>query len=259
MWSFVTPGILDAYRRSLYESGNAQSALGGRFSESTDSFVQAFTASVEFDQRMAREDIHDSIAHASMLAEQRILTDKELQTIIEGLCQIETEIESGQFTWSIAREDVHMNIESRLIDLIGDTGKNFHTGRSRMTKSPPTSECGYGEPLITLYLSYLASKMGLIALAEREADSIMPGFTPSSGQPVTFGHHMLAWNEMLERDAGRLLDCRKRMNQCPLAAKALAGTSYPINRERTAELLGLINPQKTVSTLYLIATSVSSF
>ena len=131
---------------------------GGRFSESTDAFVQAFTSSVEFDQRMAREDIQGSIAHATMLAEQGILTDKELQTITEGLRQIETEIESGQFTWSIAREDVHMNVESRLIELIGDTGKNFIQAVLEMTKSPPTSDCGCEEPLITLYLSCLASR-----------------------------------------------------------------------------------------------------
>jgi argininosuccinate lyase len=216
---------------------------GGRFSESTDAFVQAFTASVEFDQRMAREDIQGSIAHATMLAEQGILTDTERHTIIEGLRQIEAEIESDEFTWSIAREDVHMNIESRLIDLIGDTGKKLHTGRSR-NDQVATDIRLWLRGTIDYAVSELSRlQTGLIALAEREADTIMPGFTHlQAAQPVTFGHHMLAWNEMLERDAGRLLDCRQRMNQCPLGAAALAGTSYPINRERTAELLGFDKP-----------------
>ncbi len=215
----------------------------GRFSESTDAFVQAFTASVEFDQRMAREDIQGSIAHATMLAEQGILTDKELQTIIEGLRQIETEIEKGQFTWSFAREDVHMNIESRLIDLIGDTGKKLHTGRSRNDQVATDMRMWLRGTIDHVVSELSRLQIGLIALAEREADTIMPGFTHlQAAQPVTFGHHMLAWNEMLERDAGRLLDCRQRMNQCPLGAAALAGTSYPINRERTAELLGFDKP-----------------
>ena len=216
---------------------------GGRFSESTDAFVQAFTASVEFDQRMACEDIQGSIAHSTMLAEQGILTHKELQTIIEGLRQIKTEIESGQFSWSVAREDVHMNVESRLIDLIGDTGKKLHTSRSR-NDQVATDIRLWLRGTIDLAVSELSRlQTGLIVLAEREADTIMPGFTHlQAAQPVTFGHHMLAWNEMLERDAGRLLDCRQRMNQCPLGAAALAGTSYPINRERTAELLGFDKP-----------------
>ena len=216
---------------------------GGRFSESTDAFVQAFTASVGFDQRMAREDIKGSIAHASMLAEQGILTSDDCQTIIEGLRQIESEIQAGNFSWSIAREDVHMNIESRLIDLVGDTGKKLHTGRSR-NDQVATDIRLWLRGTINHAISELSRlQIGLIDLAEREADSIMPGFTHLQGaQPVTFGHHMLAWNEMLERDAGRLLDCRQRMNQCPLGAAALAGTSYPINRERTAELLGFDRP-----------------
>ena len=216
---------------------------GGRFSESTDAFVQAFTASVGFDQRMAREDIEGSIAHASMLAEQGILTSDDCQTIIEGLRQIESEIQAGNFSWSIAREDVHMNIESRLIDLVGDTGKKLHTGRSR-NDQVATDIRLWLRGTINHAISELSRlQSGLIDLAEREADSIMPGFTHLQGaQPVTFGHHMLAWNEMLERDAGRLLDCRQRMNQCPLGAAALAGTSYPINRARTAELLGFDRP-----------------
>ena len=216
---------------------------GGRFSESTDAFVQAFTASVGFDQRMAREDIEGSIAHASMLAEQGILTSDDCQTIIEGLRQIESEIQAGNFSWSIAREDVHMNIESRLIDLVGDTGKKLHTGRSRNDQVATDIRLWLRGTIDHAISELSRLQSGLIDLAEREADSIMLGFTHlQAAQPVTFGHHMLAWNEMLERDAGRLLDCRQRMNQCPLGAAALAGTSYPINRARTAELLGFDRP-----------------
>ena len=216
---------------------------GGRFSESTDAFVQVFTASVGFDQRMAHEDIEGSIAHASMLAEQGILTSADCQIIIEGLRQIESEIQAGNFSWSIAREDVHMNIESRLIDLVGDTGKKLHTGRSRNDQVATDIRLWLRGSIDHAIGELLRLQSGLIDLAEREADSIMPGFTHlQAAQPVTFGHHMLAWNEMLERDAGRLLDCRHRMNQCPLGAAALAGTSYPINRERTAALLGFDRP-----------------
>jgi len=216
---------------------------GGRFTESTDAFVQAFTASVEFDQRMAREDINGSIAHATMLAEQGILTEIEAHNIIDGLRQIEGEIEAGKFSWSITREDVHMNVESRLIDLIGDTGKKLHTGRSRNDQVATDIRLWLRNAIDHALGELARLQSGLIGIAEREADTIMPGFTHlQAAQPVTFGHHMLAWNEMLERDAERLIDCRRRMNQCPLGAAALAGTSYPINRERTAELLGFDKP-----------------
>jgi argininosuccinate lyase len=216
---------------------------GGRFSESTDAFVQAFTASVSFDQRMAAEDIRGSIAHATMLTEQGILTKPECDQILSGLDVIRSEIESGTFTWSVAREDVHMNIESRLIDLIGDVGKKLHTGRSR-NDQVATDIRLWLRGTVDLAVAELGRlQTGLVDLANDEADTIMPGFTHlQAAQPVTFGHHMLAWNEMLERDAGRLLDCRARLNQCPLGAAALAGTSYPINRARTAELLDFDRP-----------------
>ena len=216
---------------------------GGRFTESTDSFVQAFTASVEFDRRMAGEDIQGSIAHATMLAEQGILTETETHTIIDGLRQIESEIEAGEFSWSINQEDVHMNVESRLIDLIGDTGKKLHTGRSRNDQVATDIRLWLRNMVDRAFSELTRLQSGLVTIAEREAETIMPGFTHlQAAQPVTFGHHMLAWNEMLERDAERLIDCRRRMNQCPLGAAALAGTSYPINRERTAELLGFDKP-----------------
>ena len=216
---------------------------GGRFTESTDSFVQAFTASVEFDRRMAGEDIQGSIAHATMLAEQGILNETETHTIIDGLRQIESEIEAGEFSWSINQEDVHMNVESRLIDLIGDTGKKLHTGRSRNDQVATDIRLWLRNIVDRAFSELTRLQSGLVTIAEREAETIMPGFTHlQAAQPVTFGHHMLAWNEMLERDAERLVDCRRRMNQCPLGAAALAGTSYPINRERTAELLGFDKP-----------------
>ena len=216
---------------------------GGRFSESTDAFVQAFTASVTFDQRMAFEDIQGSIAHATMLAHQGILTAEEADSILEGLRTIEQEIKDNRFEWSVAREDVHMNIESRLIDLIGDTGKKLHTGRSR-NDQVATDIRLWLRGVIDQALGELTRlQHALIDLARRESDTIMPGFTHlQAAQPVTFGHHMLAWNEMLERDHGRLLDCRARLNQCPLGAAALAGTSYPIDRMQTAELLGFSRP-----------------
>jgi len=216
---------------------------GGRFSESTDAFVQAFTASVQFDQRMANEDIRGSIAHATMLCQQGILTTAECEAIVSGLHTIASEIDSGRFAWSVAREDVHMNIESRLIDLIGDTGKKLHTGRSR-NDQVATDIRLWLRGTIDLVLAELTRlQSGLITLAEQEYDTIMPGFTHlQAAQPVTFGHHMLAWNEMLERDAGRLIDCRRRMNKCPLGAAALAGTSYPIDRSLTASLLDFDAP-----------------
>ena len=219
------------------------SAWGGRFSEATDAFVQRFTASVEFDQRMYAQDIQGSVAHATMLAAVGVLTEDERDQIHTGLAEIKTDIEAGNFEWSIALEDVHMNIEAALTAKIGITGKKLHTGRSRNDQVATD---------IRLYLrseiDHMASEVtrlqaGLIELAEKEADTIMPGFTHlQTAQPVTFGHHLLAWNEMLERDFARLQDCRKRVNLMPLGAAALAGTTYPIDRNMTAELLGFDAP-----------------
>jgi len=216
---------------------------GGRFTEPTDAFVERFTASVEFDQRLYHHDINGSLAHAKMLASVGVLTDAEYQQIETGLEAIRSEVEAGEFQWSVTLEDVHMNIEARLTDKIGITGKKLHTGRSRNDQVATD---------IRLYLrdeiDHIASELsrlqqGLLTLASREADTIMPGFTHlQTAQPVTFGHHLLAWNEMLERDYSRLMDCRARMNQCPLGAAALAGTSYPIDRAMTAELLGFDAP-----------------
>lgn len=212
---------------------------GGRFSESTDEFVQAFTASVNFDQRMYDQDIRGSIAHATMLAEARVLTTAERDAIINGLNEIRAEIEAGEFQWSVALEDVHMNIEARLTERIGITGKKLHTGRSRNDQVATDIRLWLRDHIDLIDSEMSRLMHGLLALAEREAATIMPGFTHlQTAQPVTFGHHLLAWFEMLRRDRERLADCRKRVNRMPLGSAALAGTTYPINRERTRELLG---------------------
>ncbi|KAF0811198.1 argininosuccinate lyase [Alcanivorax sp. S71-1-4] len=212
---------------------------GGRFSESTDEFVQAFTASVNFDQRMYDQDIRGSIAHATMLAEARVLSNDERDAIINGLKEIHAEIEAGEFQWSVALEDVHMNIEARLTDRIGITGKKLHTGRSRNDQVATDIRLWLRDHIDLIDGELTRLMQGLLGLAEREAATIMPGFTHlQTAQPVTFGHHLLAWFEMLRRDRERLADCRKRVNRMPLGSAALAGTTYPINRERTRELLG---------------------
>ncbi|MEP5764136.1 MAG: argininosuccinate lyase [Halieaceae bacterium] len=216
---------------------------GGRFSEATDSFVQRFTASVSFDQRMAGQDIDGSQAHARMLADARVLSAEEYQLISDGLEQVRGEIARGEFAWSIALEDVHMNIEARLTELIGVAGKKLHTGRSRNDQVATDIRLYLRAAIDSVSAELGRLQAGLVALAAAEADTIMPGFTHlQTAQPVSFGHHLLAWNEMLERDYGRLRDCRERLNQCPLGAAALAGTSYPIDRHQTAAALGFNGP-----------------
>ena len=216
---------------------------GGRFSEPTDAFVARFTASVNFDQRLARQDIQGSIAHATMLARVGVLTDDERDTIINGLTEIQGEIERGEFNWSIPLEDVHMNIEARLTDKIGITGKKLHTGRSRNDQVATDIRLFMRDEIDVIEAELVRLREGMIELADREANTIMPGFTHlQTAQPVTFGHHLLAWQEMLTRDHERLLDCRKRVNVMPLGAAALAGTTYPIDRHVTAELLGFDRP-----------------
>ncbi|MCE8005001.1 argininosuccinate lyase [Billgrantia ethanolica] len=216
---------------------------GGRFSEPTDAFVERFTASVGFDQRLALQDIQGSIAHATMLARVGVLTDDERDAIVAGLTEIRGEIERGEFQWSVKLEDVHMNVEARLTDKIGITGKKLHTGRSRNDQVATDIRLFLRDEIDVVEAELSRLREGLIELAEREADTIMPGFTHlQTAQPVTFGHHLLAWQEMLARDHERLLDCRKRVNVMPLGAAALAGTTYPIDRHVTAELLGFERP-----------------
>ena len=212
---------------------------GGRFQEATDQFVETFTASIDFDKRMYRQDIFGSIGHAKMLARVGVLSDAECQAIVDGLQEIQTEIERGEFEWSVALEDVHMNIEARLTQKIGITGKKLHTGRSRNDQVATDMRLYLRDEIDNIQTLIVACQNALLDLAEREAKTIMPGFTHlQTAQPITFGHHMMAWYEMLERDYQRLSDCRKRVNIMPLGAAALAGTTYPIDRRITAELLG---------------------
>lgn len=217
----------------------ANAAWGGRFSEATDAFVAEFTASIGFDQRLYRHDIAGSIAHATMLTEVGVLSADEGRSIIEGLQAVEADIEAGRQQWSVALEDVHMNVESALTAKIGPVGKKLHTGRSRNDQIATDIRLYLRAAIDGLVAELNRLQRGLITLAEQQADTIMPGFTHlQTAQPVTFGHHLLAWNEMLQRDAERFIDCRKRVNILPLGAAALAGTTYPINRARCAELLG---------------------
>lgn len=216
---------------------------GGRFSEATDAFVEAFTASIDFDKRLYKHDIQGSIAHATMLAKAGLLSDEEATTIRRGLSEIQAEIEAGNFEWSVSLEDIHMNVEARLTDNIGITGKKLHTGRSRNDQVATDIRLWLREQIQFISDEVRRLQLGLVELAEREADTILPGFTHLQvAQPITFGHHMMAWYEMLERDFDRLQDCAKRVNVMPLGAAALAGTTYPIDRHYTAELLGFSRP-----------------
>ena len=216
---------------------------GGRFTETTDAFVEAFTASVAFDQRLAPYDIQGSIAHARMLERIGVLTDKECDAIVEGLDDIALDISNGDFNWSVELEDVHMNIEARLTDRIGDAGKKLHTGRSRNDQVATDIRLYLRDELGRISDEIVRLQRALLDIAEAEAATIMPGFTHLQvAQPVTFGHHLMAWFEMLARDRERFGDCLKRVNVMPLGAAALAGTGFPIDRAYTAELLGFERP-----------------
>jgi len=222
----------------MFDKTNSPSR-GGRFSEAVDAFVERFTASIDFDKRLWRHDIQGSMAHANMLAEIGVLTDVECKAICNGLKTIEREIERGEFIWRIQDEDVHMNIEKRLTALIGEAGKKLHTGRSRNDQVATDIRLWLREAIEQILAQLGRLQQALLNKAEAEADCIMPGFTHlQTAQPVTFGHHLLAWFEMLCRDRERLIDCRRRVNRMPLGSAALAGTSYPIIREITAKLLG---------------------
>jgi len=210
----------------------------GRFTEATDRFVEQFTESVSFDHRLYRHDITGSIAHARMLAHVGVLSDAESKQIIDGLKQIQAEIESGAFGWREQLEDVHMNIEAALVERIGDAGKKLHTARSRNDQVATDLRLYLREAVDDTRRLLHGLMTGLVDLAERETETVMPGFTHmQAAQPVTFGHHMLAWCAMLQRDDARLKDCRARINVLPLGAAALAGTGFPIDREYTARLL----------------------
>ncbi|MBV2179682.1 MAG: argininosuccinate lyase, partial [Castellaniella sp.] len=218
---------------------NKSQAWSARFSEPVSELVKRYTASVGFDQRLATFDIQGSLAHADMLAAVGVIGTTDLADIQRGMAQILQEIRDGQFTWSLDLEDVHLNIEKRLVELIGDAGKRLHTGRSRNDQVATDIRLWLRHEidLATELLGQLRSRLATLALAH--ADTILPGFTHLQvAQPVTFGHHLLAYAEMFGRDAERLADCRRRTNRLPLGAAALAGTSYPIDRERVAQTLG---------------------
>jgi len=220
-------------------SENRSKLWGGRFSEGTDAFVARFTASVGFDRRLHAQDIAGSIAHARMLCKVGVLSETERDAIVDGLEEIATEIETGSFPWRADLEDVHMNIEARLTERIGPVGKKLHTGRSRNDQVATDLRLWLREQVDAIDAEMRRLGEGLLAQAERHADAIMPGFTHlQAAQPVTFGHHLLAWFEMLLRDRERLSDCRRRLNVSPLGAAALAGTTYPIDRQATADALG---------------------
>ena len=224
---------------------HSQELWGGRFSEPTDAFVQRFTASEAFDRRLAVYDIAGSRAHADMLAATGVLTADENAAIQQGLQDVLAEIEAGRFVWSVAREDVHMNIEARLTELIGDVGKKLHTGRSRNDQVATDLRLYLRAELDHCRAELTRLQLGIVTLAAQHAETVMPGFTHLQvAQPVTLGHHLMAWYEMLERDDSRLMDCRKRLNASPLGAAALAGTTFPIDRDATAAALGFDGPTR---------------
>ena len=211
----------------------------GRFSEPVAELVKRYTASVGFDHKLAMFDIQGSLAHAKMLAACSIISRQDLNDIQRGLGQIENEIISGNFNWSLDLEDVHLNIEKRLTTLVGDAGKRLHTGRSRNDQVATDIRLYLRSAIDDLAILIKDMQIALLDLAEQHTSTIMPGFTHLQvAQPITFAHHLMAYFEMLKRDADRLQDCRKRVNFLPLGAAALAGTSYPIKREYVAELLG---------------------
>ncbi len=222
---------------------NSTHVWAGRFTEDTAALVQSFTASEHFDRRLYRQDIRGSKAHAAMLNRAGILSTEEYQAIIEGLNEIETEIERGTFLWSAALEDVHMNIEVRLTERIGEAGKKLHTARSRNDQVATDLRLWLREVIDEIIAFLRTFQGGLIDLAEREAATLMPGFTHLQvAQPITFGHHMLAWYEMLVRDEQRLTDCRRRVNVMPLGSAALAGTTFAIDRDQVCAELGFERP-----------------
>ena len=224
-------------------TAQANAMWGGRFAEGPDAIMQAINASIGFDRRLYAQDIAGSRAHAAMLAAQGILTASDAKAIREGLLTVLSEIEAGQFPFRVELEDIHLNVESRLTEIIGEAGKRLHTGRSRNDQVAVDFRLWVRDQCDAAVSGLTALMKAFVAQAEAGADWVMPGFTHlQTAQPVTWGHHMMAYVEMLARDRSRFMDARTRMNECPLGAAALAGTSFPIDRHMTAAELGFDRP-----------------
>lgn len=216
---------------------------GGRFSSSTDGIMEEFNSSIQFDKILYLEDIEGSLAHSEMLSKQKIISNKDFELIKTGLNQIKDEISKNEFTFSMKLEDIHMNIENRLVEIIGDPGKKLHTARSRNDQVATDIKLWLRKEIDEIDLNLLSLQKSLIEKAEMYYDLLMPGYTHLQvAQPITFGHHLLSYVEMLGRDRGRLADCRKRLNESPLGSAALAGTSYPIDRDFVARKLKFDKP-----------------
>lgn len=227
----------------MSDKNSSNAMWGGRFASGPDAIMEAINASIGFDKRMAAQDIAGSIAHSAMLAKQDIITDSDAETIKEGLLTILSEIESGIFKYSTALEDIHMNIESRLQEIIGEPAGRLHTARSRNDQVATDFKLWTRDQCDAVILGLSALMSALVNQAEAGADIVMPGFTHLQvAQPVTWGHHMMAYVEMLARDRSRFVDARSRMNESPLGAAALAGTGFPIDRDMTAGALGFDRP-----------------
>ena len=223
----------------MQDKSQQNKAWSGRFNEPVSELVKRYTASVDFDKRLAAFDIQGSLAHSKMLGAQGIISQDDVAKIAQGLNEILQEIQAGQFEWRLDLEDVHLNIEKRLTDKIGDAGKRLHTGRSRNDQVSTDVRLWLRAVADDVILGIRKLQTSIVDLAETHFDTAMPGFTHLQvAQPVTFGHHLLAYFEMLQRDAARFADARKRINRLPLGAAALAGTSYPIDREMVAKELG---------------------
>ncbi|MDR0808574.1 MAG: argininosuccinate lyase [Gemmobacter sp.] len=228
---------------SADDKTQANAMWGGRFQSGPDAIMQAINASISFDRRLYKQDIAGSRAHAAMLAAQGILTHSDAEAIREGLLTVLSEIEAGDFLFRAEQEDIHMAVESRLTEIVGEPGKRLHTARSRNDQVAVDFRLWVREQCDAAVEGITAMMRAFLAQAEAGADWVMPGFTHlQTAQPVTWGHHMMAYVEMLARDRSRFTDARARMNECPLGAAALAGTSFPIDRQMTAEALGFDRP-----------------
>ena len=232
-------------KKDSSEEQNNSKIWGGRFSSSSNKLMEEFNSSIQFDKKLYKQDIEASIVHAEMLCKQKIISEKDFKLIKTGLNKIKTEISNNNFTFSIKLEDIHMNIENRLVDLIGDAGKKLHTGRSRNDQVATDIKLWLRDNIDQIEINLKLLQKTLINKSELYYDMLMPGYTHLQvAQPVTFGHHLLAYVEMLGRDRGRLTDCRKRLNESPLGSAALAGTSYPIDRDFVSKKLGFDKPTK---------------